>query len=108
MAVVRELLDTLPKSHVPQAWAQIRAGLRTFRGDRQISVVWDPQRRVAALVDSNDELAELVRVGRAVYVVALEDVLRQAAEAYRVEIETRQSATPAQRRRGKRAAPMTD
>jgi hypothetical protein len=103
VAVVRELLTHLPNGQVQIAWDQVRDHVRGFHGDRPVSLVWDPQRRSAALVTSDQELAQQVRTGRPMYVLPLETVMREAADAYRMEIASRPTVKRVRRDRRRSA-----
>lgn len=86
LVVLKSLFDSLKKSHVRIAWSQVRAELRGLVPGPTLSLVWDPQHRVAKLAFDDATIVTLVRHGRPVHVLDLGPSVKRARDAFRREV----------------------
>ena len=103
LVVLNLLFATLRKSHVPIAWDHIRPSLREAVPREGMTLVWDPQRRSAAVAFDADAIVSLARQGRPVWVLELGDVVERARDAYRREVRAHTAS-----KRGSRSLRATD
>lgn len=101
-AVLKELLDKLPKGDVRTVWEEVRGHLRSTLTGAEATVVWDVGARRVELLPDDTELRRAVCHGRPVHVVPLGELVAGARRAYRQEVEARKSEAGAKAKRSKR------
>ncbi len=97
-AVLKGILNRLPKSHIPLFWFSLRKELRAVVPSPRLTLVWDPEIRVATIARDTEQLVDAVRHGRPVYAVPLGELIVNARSAYRREVEALLEARRARRR----------
>lgn len=103
-AVVKALLETIPKGQVEFVWHEVRPRLRDFVAGPRAALVWDAETQTACVTRTDAELSDAVRHGRPVYVIPLGELVARARKRWQTEVSAARRARSSKRRP---ASPMT-